>query len=103
MLKTILAAALVAAAAPAFARDSAHRIAVAYADLNLTTAEGIAELDRRIDRAVDRVCPEAIGPYLQEIRAAAKCRRLTAAAVAAQRDAAIALAAPPQAATAALH
>lgn len=97
MLKTILAAALVAAATPALAQDPAPRIAVAYADLNLNTAGGVAELDRRIDRAVDRVCPDAIGPYIQEIRAAAKCRKQTAAVAQTHRDAVIALASRPQA------
>ncbi|RJY09553.1 UrcA family protein [Aurantiacibacter aquimixticola] len=39
----------------ASAQDQAS-VAVAYDDLDLSTLEGVAELDRRVDRAARRVC-----------------------------------------------
>jgi UrcA family protein len=56
----------VAAAAAAFATlatfgvSQAATTAVQTSDLDLTTAEGQAKLDSRIDRAVRAVCSEAI-------------------------------------------
>ena len=47
-----IAAGLVAIAAPAAAKESV----VVYADLNLATEAGRAELDKRIDRAATAVC-----------------------------------------------
>lgn len=47
-----LAAGLVALSAPAAARDAR----VSYGDLDLATAAGRAELDKRIDRAAAEAC-----------------------------------------------
>ena len=49
-------AALTAVPSPAIARDAGPTQAVSYADLDLTSPAGVAALDRRLDRAVDRVC-----------------------------------------------
>jgi len=52
-----LAAACMMAAPPAFAADAK----LGWSDLDLTTAAGKAELDRRIDAAAQQVCaPEAV-------------------------------------------
>ena len=53
-----LALALAAAglAVPAAAADEAPSIAVRYSDLNLTSAEGQQQLDRRLERAAREVC-----------------------------------------------
>ena len=60
MLKTPLFAAAIGMAlitAPAFADESESRsVAVKYKDLDLSSAEGQKELDRRIDRAAAEVC-----------------------------------------------
>ena len=53
----ISAAALGAMALPAFAADSAKgQVAVNYRDLDLSTAEGAKELDRRLHKAAKDVC-----------------------------------------------
>lgn len=61
-MKTILAitaAAFTFIAAPAaFAQEEGPlKAAVSYADLDLGTPAGRATLERRVERAVDRVCP----------------------------------------------
>ena len=57
-IKTGLAAALAASAMPAAPVSAAEgdSIAVRYADLDLSTADGVEELDRRIDQAARDVC-----------------------------------------------
>lgn len=54
MLKTIIAAAALAATIPAAA--SAESRMVRHDDLNLSTPAGMAVLDRRIDAAARNVC-----------------------------------------------
>lgn len=45
-------------AAQAMAQDEGpYRAAVSYADLDLASPAGRATLERRVERAVDRVCP----------------------------------------------
>jgi UrcA family protein len=60
MIRPLFAAAsafgLVLAAPPALAGSADNHIVVEHADLNLSTAQGMAELDRRIDRAARKVC-----------------------------------------------
>ena len=51
-------------AAPAAARE--RSIIVSYADLDLTTPAGAAELDRRIEAAAEKVC---VKPHLLDLRA----------------------------------
>lgn len=42
---------------PAFATDTDERtVAVHHSDLDLTSEDGLAELDRRIDRAAEHAC-----------------------------------------------
>lgn len=49
-----LAAALALVPASAFAGD--RSVEVSYSDLDLSTREGMAQLDKRIDRAAKSVC-----------------------------------------------
>ncbi|HEX7852727.1 MAG TPA: UrcA family protein [Sphingobium sp.] len=59
----LIHAALVAAIIPgvAFAQDRLPDVAVSYSDLNLSTAEGVATLDRRLDHAIEAACPSSTG------------------------------------------
>lgn len=77
MLKTIMPLALLLAAAPQIAQANEFdgaRVRVAYADLNLATAAGVAELDARIDKAVKAVCPSPKTKRLVLIQATEACR-----------------------------
>jgi UrcA family protein len=67
-MKTIIAmtaaAVLGLSAAHAAAQtDDAPKATVSYADLDLSSVPGRAALERRIERAVDRVCPEQPAPF----------------------------------------
>ena len=63
---------------------------VHYGDLNLTTEAGIKALDRRLDRAVERVCGRASMTDLPAQVAIAKCRKETNQSIQAEREFAIA-------------
>lgn len=55
--RSLLALAALLAAAPAAAGDREWRsLTVAIADLDLSTNAGVVELERRVGRAVDRIC-----------------------------------------------
>lgn len=56
--KILLAAALLATLAPAgaFARPDGERVRVYHGDLNLMSAAGRAQLDKRVAAAAKRVC-----------------------------------------------
>jgi UrcA family protein len=99
MLKTIVTAiALLATAAPAFAgaREAAPQVRVSYADLDLRRPADVKTLDRRIRAAVDAVCPEDLTTGSRLGNAATRqCRTAAFAALAKQRDAALAAAAAP--------
>ena len=62
---------------PAIARDAGPTQAVSYADLDLTSPAGVAALDRRLDRAVDRVCGHPGRFPLPENRRIQKCHEET--------------------------
>lgn len=91
MLKSSLTLALLLAAVPALAQGQAS-VRVSHADLNLATAAGVARLDHRINRAVDKVCKVANPADLRGQLASNACFRATRTAAAAQRNAAIAAA-----------
>jgi UrcA family protein len=87
-------AALIAAVpSSALAEDRAPIEKVPYGDLNLATQAGIDTLDRRLDRAVERVCGQAIPRVLQHQKVIAQCKKETRQRVQAKRDFAIARAA----------
>lgn len=87
MITAIASLSLLLAAAPAIAQDAAPATAhVQVSDLNLNSAEGRAELDKRLDRAVDTVCPAAQSiADPREVQLARACRAATRATVAEQR------------------
>jgi len=76
-LSLIAAAALCAAAAPAFAQEAVSDIvqrSVSYADLDLSAPAGVAALDHRIDAAVVQVCGRADPRDLNAWTAMQQCR-----------------------------
>jgi UrcA family protein len=85
--------ALALLAAPAATTDPVSApasVTVSYSDLNLRSAAGRAELDRRLDRAVRAVCPTADLRNLRAVQAADVCRTDAQAAANQQRDIALA-------------
>ena len=75
-----------------FADEPPAREAVSIRDLDLTTDAGIRKLERRINRAIDRVCPaEGIGALVQR-RSVRECREDAVASVRPQVDRAVAAA-----------
>ncbi|TGX52380.1 UrcA family protein [Sphingomonas gei] len=87
-----LLAASVPQAVPAEAPATRH---VRIADLNLSRPADRAELDRRLARAVEKVCPtKQIGEATRSL-AGQRCRAETLARVAPQRSRAVAQAAAP--------
>jgi UrcA family protein len=84
-------------AAPAAQADPAKTTTriVSVADLDLSRPADRAELDRRIARAVERVCPtKQVGESTRSL-AGLRCRAETQARVAPQRNRAVAQAAAP--------
>lgn len=78
IVQSVLAAALVATfPAAAQAAELQFRQTVAYGDLDLTTVEGTAELDRRIKRAANRVCRQTALFYHMPPSVRPTCWRLT--------------------------
>ena len=88
---TFAIAALVAAIpSSAIASDEPPTEKVRYGDLNLATEEGVEALDRRLDRAVKRVCGEAHTRDLITQRAIRECERTTWHDIRPEREFAIA-------------
>ena len=85
-----LAALTAAVPALAIAADEPTTVHVYYGDLNLTSESGIAALDRRLDRAVERVCGNGSVRSLTENRAVARCERETRNSIREDREFAIA-------------
>ncbi|MBO9518064.1 MAG: UrcA family protein [Porphyrobacter sp.] len=73
----------------ASAREQGRTIPVGYGDLDLTSPEGIKALDRRLDRAVRRVCGEHGYQNLQQQAGVSKCQDATWAHIQSQRQVAI--------------
>lgn len=55
-IKMTLAAAALALSAPAFAAESDLGTAIVYSDLDLASAKGAAQLERRVQRAANQAC-----------------------------------------------
>jgi UrcA family protein len=96
MLNLLTSLALLAAPAPqAVAPESPATLHVRHADLDLSRPADRAEFDRRIARAVEKVCPtRQIGEATRSL-AGLRCRAETEARVAPQRSRAVAQAAAP--------
>jgi UrcA family protein len=94
MIKTFVSLALLLAAAvpsAATAQDfSGNSVRVSYRDLNLGTPDGVAELDHRIARAINTVCPDPKSRVLSAVQASRACRIATTRWVADQRNQALA-------------
>ncbi|MEA3039891.1 MAG: hypothetical protein QOE79_2404 [Sphingomonadales bacterium] len=82
-------------AGPAFAQPAASGAQVVhYADLDLSSAAGRRELDRRIGNAVREACGTASDADLHGRNLVQHCRVETRRAIAAQRTAALAAGVP---------
>lgn len=88
----IFALAALVTAVPAAAATNEERVSetVSYADLDLTSEAGIETLDRRLDRAVRRVCGSPMVKSVQSERRVTKCREQAWNAIRSERDLAIA-------------
>lgn len=75
MMKSIALLALVLASTPALAQPPAGT--VRYSDLDLSTPNGVARLDRRIDRAVAQLCGSAFPTDLNARAEVDRCRTET--------------------------
>lgn len=92
-MKTLIAAAALAAAwtgTPATAQASRH---IATADLDLSRPADVHRLDARIAAAARRVCADRSSTLYGSYAAARSCVRATRRTAAVQRDAAVAAAA----------
>ncbi len=97
-IATIAATALTAsalwAAGPAPAQadtlDDRRKVAVPYTDLNLADKDGIERLDRRLHRAVARVCGRRMASSASEAARDRDCRHTAWAGIEPQRAFAIA-------------
>lgn len=77
MIRVVMLAVAIAAAAPAFAEDQSPSVKVDTAGLDLSTPAGQDQLRTRIAAAVSRVCVDDSNSVLAPT-AAAVCRRDTA-------------------------
>jgi UrcA family protein len=84
-----VAAACIAFAAPVMAEEVRGQEA-RYGDLDLRTAQGAAELSRRIERAARRACGTPAGSTLFYVDAVEACLKHARASAAGARDNAIA-------------
>lgn len=75
ILTVVAAMAIAAQVAPAHAAS----LAVGYGDLDLTSAEGHAALNQRIDRAARRVCAAEDPRNVRQLAAAGACYRVALA------------------------
>ncbi|MEP7006570.1 MAG: UrcA family protein [Sphingomonas bacterium] len=88
MLKLMIPALLLSAFAPnvALAQEDGHvAVHVAYRDLDLRSPAGVKQLDRRLQHAIDEVCPDFPMTDLARQRLVEKCRAAKWAAVTDQR------------------
>lgn len=74
-----IAAAMAVATQVAPAPAQAASLAVGYADLDLSSAEGHAMLNARIDRAARRVCAAEDPRNVRQLAAAGACYRVALA------------------------
>lgn len=88
MLKYLIpAAALLSALVPVagIAQDIPANVHVAYRDLDLQTPAGVQTFDRRIEAAIEAVCPKSFATDLARKLLLKHCQTVTRANVAAQR------------------
>jgi len=92
MITTLLSLSLLLTAAPIIPDPVTAPVSVkvAYRDLNLGSAAGRAELDRRLAHAVRTVCPAPDHRDLRQLQAAEECRAVATRAADGQRTLALA-------------
>ena len=97
MITTFATLSLLLAAAPAATQDTGTLTArVQVSDLNLASAAGRAELDKRLARAVSAVCPDVQTiANARAVQQARSCKAETRVRVASQRQAALVAAGVP--------
>jgi UrcA family protein len=84
----LLSAALLMASAPFAASPAQTRsISVHSYDLDLSTQAGQAEMQHRIQRAVNRVCGPSVGANLDDVTAAVACSKTAQANAMSQYEA----------------
>lgn len=76
MIRPLVAAALLAMAAPAFADlpASSATLAINTTDIDLSTAKGRKALERRVDSAINRFCGTAVTGSRDEAEELDRCR-----------------------------
>lgn len=72
-------------AVPAFGQEATPDVRISVRDLDLSTAEGVLALDRRIATAVKSVCPDQWAGDLGAKMAARRCNQVKLAEVAPKR------------------
>ena len=92
MITALLSLSLLLTAAPAVTDPVAGptSVSVRYHDLNLRSAAGRTELDRRLAHAVRTVCPAPDQRDLRQLQAAEACREVATRAADGQRQLALA-------------
>lgn len=90
LIGAALAAAQIAAPAAADAGETRRDVRVATADLDLSTREGIAALDRRLAKAVAKACGTAYYLEPEELNAVDRCRAAARERTASMRTALLA-------------
>jgi len=94
MMKTLIPLALILS--PAFvpltaqAQPADASVRIAYADLDLSREADRATLDRRIDRALEQVCPAERAGYLTPSPEARRCQAIARQQIAEARQQALA-------------
>jgi UrcA family protein len=89
MLKYLIpVAALLSALVPVagMTQDIPANVHVAYRDLDLHTSDGVQAFDRRIEAAIEAVCPASFATGTARKRLLEHCLTVTRANVAAQRE-----------------
>jgi UrcA family protein len=91
IVRPLVAAALLAVAAPAFANQPAgvERLVISTSGLDLSTTTGQAALERRVGLAIDRLCESQVFATVESADALAECRAQTRAEVQPQIKAAL--------------
>lgn len=90
-MKSLIALSLLAVPVSALAQpQTATTVRVSYADLDLSRAADRAALDRRIDKALDQVCPADRPGYLTPSPEALRCQAIARQQIVAARQQALA-------------
>ena len=91
MTKSVLLIPMLTATLSASAQAQELSVSVGYADLDLSSEQGVARLDHRIDAAIETVCGDRLGQQaLSKVLAIRKCAKDTRGDVAGPRQIAIA-------------